>query len=350
MRVSRRLAAAGAVGALALSAGLAAAGSANAESLPVPSVFFSAVTHVVNDRDTGADGAWADVDFTRTITVSADTAAVVVAGQTAYSAAVSDKGTFVTIKGAATPNGFVPGLTEANSVKGTFSGSANYVFYAPDGDVPAEGNVATSVDDHGVKPTTGPDSTNQWYLQAFPAAEQAAVTADTAARSAGIVDNWSWTYSTGCEKWVDSAADNDGQNAADGNITGKICVSAAAVPYVYAGREVSASATRGEASWKESAPAAPWDEAANFGQGKCEEVWISGPGFGAWDPSDPTNPGTAHVGFTCDHSGTNTNTGYLAGLQSNSTYALRIVPATGTYGDHAPIPRAKVGYVDIFTS
>ncbi|MGH3417780.1 MAG: hypothetical protein ACRDSS_15015, partial [Actinocrinis sp.] len=75
-----------------------------------------------------------------------------------------------------------------------------------------------------------------------------------------------------------------------------------------------------------------------------------GYGFGTWNPADPADPGTAHIGFTCDHGTGNVNTGDLWGLTPGQTYALRIVPATGTYGSHKPIPGARVGYVDVFTT
>jgi len=121
----------------------------------------------------------------------------------------------------------------------------------------------------------------------------------------------------------------------------------APVPYVYGGHDVSVSYNSAVVGWNESV--AGWPDSKN----KCEEVWISGPGFGAWNPNNPTDPGSAHVGFTCDHSGTNTNLGYLRGLKKGGyLYALRVVPAVGTYGagNNHPIPGAKVGYVDVFTA
>lgn len=118
----------------------------------------------------------------------------------------------------------------------------------------------------------------------------------------------------------------------------------APVPYVYGGQVVNVNNNRATVTWHESARG--WPDSTS----KCEEVWISGYGFGAWDPANPTDPGTSHVGFTCDHSGTDTNYGYLKGLAAGHTYALRIVPATGVYGSNHPIPGAHVAYVDVFTT
>lgn len=126
-------------------------------------------------------------------------------------------------------------------------------------------------------------------------------------------------------------------------------------PYVYGGHVDQVNATRATVSWRESAATGPWLESSNPPVppgGKCEEVWISGYRFGAWNPANPTSPGTAHVGFTCEHDNSDIGVGYLRGLAPHHTYALRIVPATGVYGTgrNHPIPGASVGYVDVFTT
>ena len=36
-------------------------------------------------------------------------------------------------------------------------------------------------------------------------------------------NDWSWTYTTGCEKWVDAFNNDDGQAKSAGDITGKVC-------------------------------------------------------------------------------------------------------------------------------
>lgn len=130
------------------------------------------------------------------------------------------------------------------------------------------------------------------------------------------------------------AANDYGQSAsASFNV---VVTSAAAVPFVLNGMWTSRTAATATVSWDESA--AGWPS-----KNKCQEVYITGFGFGPL--GDFTH---AHVGFTCDN-GAGHNTGYLRGLEPNQTYALRIVPATGTYGSHQPISGAPTGYVDVFT-
>ncbi|MGH3415025.1 MAG: hypothetical protein ACRDSS_01025, partial [Actinocrinis sp.] len=107
---------------------------------------------------------------------------------------------------------------------------------------------------------------------------------------------------------VISAVQYDGQKLTVRPVT-------AAGPYVSGGHVVTVSGTRASASWTESADNGPWLENSNPpAGGKCEEVWISGYGFGTWNPADPADPGTAHIGFTCDHGTGNVNTGDLWGL------------------------------------
>jgi hypothetical protein len=113
-------------------------------------------------------------------------------------------------------------------------------------------------------------------------------------------------------------------------------------PYVFHGKWTSRTASTATASWDESTTG-DWMTSQNNGDGKCEEVYITGPGFAPLgDFAD------AHIGFTCDN-GAGHNTGYLRGLLPDHNYALRIVPATGDYGHHQPIPGAGTGFVDVFT-
>lgn len=125
-------------------------------------------------------------------------------------------------------------------------------------------------------------------------------------------------------------------------VTTPVVTPTGSAPWVSHGQNVWTNATRAEVAWTENGN---WPDPNN----KCEEVWITGLGFGDNNGST-TDPGTAHVGFTCDHSGTNVNYGYLEGLTPGHEYAMRIVPATGTYGNHTPIAGAAVGYVDVFTT
>jgi hypothetical protein len=107
-------------------------------------------------------------------------------------------------------------------------------------------------------------------------------------------------------------------------------------PYVYDGKVVSVNNSSAEVEWRE-------------GPGvTCEQVYISGYGFGT---ADGANPGTAHVGYTCDTGHPGVNYGYLWGLAPGHTYALQVIPATDTLRSLAtPLPNAERGYVDVFTT
>jgi hypothetical protein len=244
MKLGRRLTAVFAVPVLTAGIGLAAASGA-AQAAPV----LTAVTHVVNNDDDGGNGFWSVDDVTRTVTFSVDTtttdcATVLPAGNTCYSATVTDHGQWNAIAGAFTPNqhgGFL-GRKIAHAVTGTFSGGATYAFYAPTADVPSAANVAHLVNDHFTKPTSGEDSTSQWYLQAFLPGQQGAV------HGPGILNTWSWTYRDACESWTDSAANGDGQGNAAGNITGRVC----AVPVLFGGKAVFIAPTRENVEFRET--------------------------------------------------------------------------------------------------
>ena len=223
---------------LALAAVLPLAGiglAAGAAHATTPLV--SASTTIINNADSGGNGFWANDDFTRTLTINTDTTSSDCAPlsgfsattDTCYSASVSDSGDANTIVGAFQPNqggvtttgDKITGPTEAVP----FSGTAAYQFYAPTADVPSATVVQTTVNDNFTHPSSGMDSTSQWYLQAFTASEQGSVT--------GALGNWSWVYANGCEKWTDANTNHDGQStplADDGNITGSVCTTPVPVP------------------------------------------------------------------------------------------------------------------------
>jgi hypothetical protein len=115
----------------------------------------------------------------------------------------------------------------------------------------------------------------------------------------------------------------------------------AAVPHVYNGHVITVNNNRATVGWNESISG--WPNPAS----KCEEVYITGPGFAPLG-----DYAHAHIGFTCDNSNpmTDTNVGYLTGLQAGHLYALRIIPGTGTYGNHHPIPGAHEAFVDVETT
>lgn len=310
--------------------GVGALSAANAAVVTAPTTV-TATTHITDRPDSGAGGnTWAYDTLDRTLTVTADPAN----NQTnllAYTATVSDTGTFDSIAGVRTPNQSTPGTLIAHGVSGTISGGISYTILAPNTDTLTGVVPATEADNFG----TPAETTGNWPVQAFKSVANVQVKEGT---------DWSWTYKTACESWTDAANNGNGNIAVDGNITGKNCPAPAVTPYVYGGNVVTVNNNRATVGWSNGGD---WPN-----KSQCVEVWISGYGFGAWNQMDPTNPGTSHVGFTCNNGDQTKNLGYLSGLAAGHTYALRIVPATGSYGagNNKPIPGANVGYVDVFTT
>jgi hypothetical protein len=220
------LAAASACAIAGAGAGLAAAASA------ATTTSVTATTQIT-DRPDGGNGAgtyWADDNFTRTLTITADATATdcgttVPAGGTCYLATLADSGTFTTIpgRGAPNPNNPAPGadLTEAApAVTGSMTGNDTFHFFASGS--PDASLVPASENDEG-NPPTGNRTTSNWFKLAFP----------STTTFTDVTENpWSWTYKTACEQWTDSSTNNAGDDPADGNITGKACLPAPAGPGV----------------------------------------------------------------------------------------------------------------------
>jgi hypothetical protein len=204
-------------------AGAIAMGAAPAGATTTPGV--TATTYVANNPDSGDNGTWAYDDLHRTLTITPAGAAACgslsgfsTPADTCYDGTVSDSGRFNTIPGTDYPNGADTGKI-SNAITGTMTGSASYTFYAPGADVPSAANVAAYLNDDFSVPTAPADLLGTWYLQAFPASEQADV------YQGGLLNSWTWTYTDVCgEKWTDAAGNNAGDGAADGNITGNTCV------------------------------------------------------------------------------------------------------------------------------
>jgi hypothetical protein len=164
-----------------------------------PSVFTSH-TSLTNRPDSGGNGNWALDTMTRTLTITET-------GHNgpgyAYTATVSDTGTFKTISGAYTPNQGPPstGKRIQGTVQGSVAGTAQYSFTASK--LPASSpNLGVPNSENGA-PGTPAETTSSWYEQAFPAG--------TTFGGTGI-GNWSWTYTTG---------DGCGQNDSHGYGQGK---------------------------------------------------------------------------------------------------------------------------------
>jgi hypothetical protein len=171
---------------------LAGAGAAFVAVLAVPAVASAQTTQpkcvVVHDHVSktdsghGTPAAWADLSLLRTTTVCGDKVKLV------------DKGVLWTRTGAGTPNGTggqiahrVPGM-----VQGVYSLTVSGGTLAH-----RHGDTSLSSTEY-VKSLFSPGTT---------------VTGGA----------YAWTYATRCERWLDSSANNDGQGAAAGNITGKLC-------------------------------------------------------------------------------------------------------------------------------
>jgi hypothetical protein len=227
MKIRKYAAVAATVAAAASGAGVFAATAASAATAgsavvqPTAVRSYTAISHLTNRPDSGGNGNWANDDMHRTLTIrllgSTGTGSSTVYY---YSASVKDVGTFKTIDGAYTPNQGAPftGQVENGSVPGTLRGSASYSFTA--NALPNVALVPAHVDGSA-------DSTSTWYELAFPKG--------TTFGGAGI-GNWGWRYngpvvvtldSTGKhvlsvshERWADTASNDAGQLAADGNIDG----------------------------------------------------------------------------------------------------------------------------------
>lgn len=149
------------------------------------------------DNGHGSPSEWANLSFSRTVVIAgkwdrdAQTCRWVIT--------LTDRGGLKTIKNAGNPNG--TGTPIANVVPGTFTG----VYH-----LTAEG-ARKNVHPAGTGSTA--------YVQSL----------FTGKVTSGA---YTWTYRTVCgEHWVDSSANDDGQGAAAGSITGKTCRACHKPPY-----------------------------------------------------------------------------------------------------------------------
>lgn len=306
MKLTRR-GALGLVTAALVAAGGGAALAAHAANPPAP---ITAVTHIQNDPDSGNGGTWADDQITRTLTVTLDSPQPngTPAGALAYTATISDTGTFTTRPGAFTPNQVVPGQTIANVVSGTLTGSATYSVVAPAADVPDASNVLPALNDGGVA-ATGDRTTGDWPAQAFPVPGSADVT----------LGAWSWTYTTAAgETWTDASTNGYGDLLHDGNITGLL----APAPVIIALSHGQATATT------------PNHETVSFDQS----------GAASWDEFYIVGPGAinGHKGWIYGKLGT--NFGFYTGLKAHHGYTVYYTPVEGR-GSNVQVPGSHSGYV-----
>lgn len=180
----------------------------------------SFTVHIKNNQDNGHHGAWAFLEYDRTITFTPTPG---VTGE--YQVALSDSGTFKTIAGAKSPREGAD-LVEQT---GTFSG--HFAFTVTSNVAPAD--ISTKSFDYKCDGKTGdrlkdcpgmPASTSNWpalYLGGKPGGNGADIQVP-----AGVhiqPGDFSWIYTTCTEQWTDASANNDGQAADAGDITGKAC-------------------------------------------------------------------------------------------------------------------------------
>ena len=198
-----------AAAAVALAASAALTGMAGAASASPPPHQVTAVTFVT-DRPDGGNGTpdpyWADDTLTRMILI------VPAGGRPgcwAFTALLSDTGTFTTIRGAQAPNqgpGYAGDVIKSR-VTGFMTGWADFTFTASN--LPDGARVPALENDHGNGPA---DDTSTWFKLAFPV--------HTTFGGPGI-GNWAWGYITVAgQQWADTLDNGYGDLAGDGQITG----------------------------------------------------------------------------------------------------------------------------------
>jgi hypothetical protein len=134
------------------------------------------------DAGHGSPAAWADLSLDRTTTVCGGKVTLV------------DKGTLWTRTGGGTPNG--TGGQIGHRVPGVVKGL--YTLTISDGTLAhRHGDTSLSSTEY-VRSLFTPGTT----ISGGP---------------------YTWAYATRCEHWLDSSANDDGQGAAAGNITGRLC-------------------------------------------------------------------------------------------------------------------------------
>lgn len=104
-------------------------------------------------------------------------------------------------------------------------------------------------------------------------------------------------------------------------------------PFVFNGHVITEDNNTASVGWSDGLAnsAAAWQMGTVNGHvNHCVQVQEFGFGF--------SDDGSPHIGFTCDNGDPAKNVGFLRGLAPGHTYALRIQPAAGTYGDNHPIP------------
>ena len=184
-----------------------------------PVVVLKDTVHVLNNEDTGHYGAWAMLDYDRSVTF---TSTGDVDGKHHYTVLLTDDGKFTTVVGARSPRQGKPTLKQT----GTFHGQ--YSFTVITTGTPSKTGVKTSYDfkcdgktGDRTKDCPGmPSSTSNWPRLYLGGDQAATVTGGP----------YRWTYTTCVETWVDASDNSDGADAKAGDVTGKACPSASPTP------------------------------------------------------------------------------------------------------------------------
>jgi LPXTG-motif cell wall-anchored protein len=199
---------------------VASGGVVLADIQPAAAAPQSFTVHISNNQDNGHNGAWAFLQYDRTITFTPTTAP----GE--YHVLLQDKGTFKTIGGALSPREGAK-VTEQT---GTFAGS--FAFTVTSTTAPSQGSVKTTYDfkcdgkgTDRLKSCAGmPASTSNWpalFLGGTPGGNGKDVTVPEGVHiTAGP---YSWIYKTCVEQWTDASTNDDGLATDAGDITGKAC-------------------------------------------------------------------------------------------------------------------------------
>ncbi|MFL6071790.1 MAG: LPXTG cell wall anchor domain-containing protein [Mycobacteriales bacterium] len=200
---------------------VASGGVVLADIQPAAAAPQSFTVHISNNQDNGHHGAWAFLQYDRTVTFTPTPG---VTGE--YGVLLTDKGTFKTIDGAQSPR---EGVTMTEQT-GTFTG--HFSFTVTSRTAPSLGSVKTSYDykcdgkgNDRFKSCPGmPASTSNWpalFLGGTPGGDGKDVTVPAGVQiTAG---DYSWIYKTCVEQWTDASTNNDGQADSAGDITGKAC-------------------------------------------------------------------------------------------------------------------------------
>lgn len=187
------------IGAVALTVGAGLTSVAANASTAVSDVTVTAVIKEHADNGHGTPAHWATDSFTRTLKIHETSPGN-------FALTTTDTGSFTTIQGAGAPAG--SGKVISRILTGAFAGSGAGTATGTLITNPASRSGRVFDDVHG---TPFPGS-GDWAKDFF--------TSGASVSPFGTA--YSFSYTTADEKWVDSSTNNDGQDPAAGDITGRL--------------------------------------------------------------------------------------------------------------------------------